>query len=80
MRKRVKLLSLAVAMTVSLLAMGATLVVLGIFDEILNWDLFSYQVEQVLTGIFFASVALSIFGVAIVFVLGVHGTRGPDLI
>ncbi|MEB3885179.1 hypothetical protein [Lyngbya sp. CCY1209] len=81
MRKRVKLLSLAVAMTVSLLAMGATLVVLGIFDEILNWDLFSYQVEQVLTGIFFASVALSIFGVAIVFVLGIQEiVRSIDLL
>ncbi len=72
MRRRIKLLSLTVATTITLLLIGATLVVLGIFDEILNWDIFSSQVEAVLSGIFFASVALSLFGVAITFVLGIQ--------
>lgn len=72
MIKRVKLLSLTVAITIFLLILGATLVVLGIFDEILKWDIFSAQVEAVLSGIFFASVALSIFGVAMTLVLGIQ--------
>ncbi|MGB3514409.1 MAG: hypothetical protein WBA93_35395 [Microcoleaceae cyanobacterium] len=47
MSKKVKLLSLTVAITIFLLIIGTTLVVLGIFDEILNWDIFSSQVEAV---------------------------------
>lgn len=72
MRSRVKLLSLTVWITVSLLIIGATLVVLGIFNSALKWDIFSPQVEAVLYGIFGASVALSTFGVAITFVLGIQ--------
>ncbi|ERT09592.1 hypothetical protein M595_0264 [Lyngbya aestuarii BL J] len=72
MRRRIKILSFTVATTIALLLVGATLVVLGIFDEILNWDIFSAKVEAVLTGIFWASVVLSIFGVAITFVLGIQ--------
>ncbi len=72
MLKKVKLLSLTVVITIFLLILGATLVVLGIFDEILNWDIFSDRVENVLQGIFFASVALSMFGVAITLVLGIQ--------
>ncbi len=72
MKRRIKLLSLTVATTIALLLIGATLVVLGIFDGILNWDIFSSKVEDVLSGIFFASVALSAFGVAITFVLGIQ--------
>lgn len=72
MIEKVKLLSLTVVITIFLLILGATLVVLGIFDESLNWDIFSSQVEAVLSGIFFASVALSIFGVAMTLVLGIQ--------
>ncbi len=72
MRRRIKLLSLTVATTIALLLLGATLVVLGIFNEILNWDIFSRRVEEVLWGIFWSSVALSLFGVAITFVLGIQ--------
>ena len=72
MKRRIKLLSFTVATTITLLLIGATLVVLGIFDDILNWDIFSARVEAVLTGIFFASVALSTFGVAMTFVLGIQ--------
>ncbi|MDJ0555738.1 MAG: hypothetical protein QNJ68_15100 [Microcoleaceae cyanobacterium MO_207.B10] len=72
MKKKLKLLSLTVTITISLLIIGATLVVLGIFDEILNWDIFSSQVEAVLSGIFLASISLSIFGVAMTLVLGIQ--------
>ncbi|HIK34069.1 MAG TPA: hypothetical protein IGS17_07245 [Oscillatoriales cyanobacterium M59_W2019_021] len=72
MKQRVKLLSLTVAITVSLLILGAILVVLGIFDELLQWDIFSYQVEAVLMGVFFTSLALSAFGVAMTIVLGIQ--------
>lgn len=67
---QVKLLSLTVWITVWLLAIAATLVVLGIFNQQLRWDIFSPQVESILYGIFFSAVILSIFGVAIAFVLG----------
>ncbi|MEB3282941.1 MAG: hypothetical protein VKK42_28875 [Lyngbya sp.] len=87
MKRRIKILSFTVATTIALLLLGATLVVLGIFDEILNWDIFSAKVEAVLMGIFWASVALSFFGVAITFVLGIQEIvgaigslkRNPDL-
>jgi hypothetical protein len=67
---RVKLLSLTVWITVWLLAIAATLVVLGVFNQQLRWDLFSPQAESILYGVFFSAVILSIFGVAIAFVLG----------
>ncbi|MDT9192943.1 MULTISPECIES: hypothetical protein [unclassified Limnospira] len=72
MKKRVKLLSFTVAMTVCLLVIGATLAVLGIFDDMLNWDIFSPQVEQVLRAIMAGCIVLSVFGVAITFVLGIQ--------
>jgi uncharacterized membrane protein len=70
MRGQVKLLSLTVWVTLWLLAIAATLVVLGIFNQQLRWDIFSPQVEALLYGIFFSAVILSLFGVAIAFVLG----------
>lgn len=71
MNSRIKLLSLTVWITLLLLSIGATLVVLGIFNAALQWDIFSPQVESVLYGIFFSCVSLSAFGVAITFVLGI---------
>jgi hypothetical protein len=71
MRTPIKLLSLTVWITVWLLVIGATLVLLGIFNEQLKWDIFSPQVEAVLYGIFFACIVLSLFGIAITFVLGI---------
>lgn len=68
--KPIKLLPLTVWMTVWLLVLGATLVILGIFNQQLNWDIFSPQIEQVLYGVFFSCIILSAFGVAITFVLG----------
>jgi hypothetical protein len=72
MRSRVKLLSLTVGATVALLAIGAFLVVLGIFDEYLGWDLFSPETEKGLYGLFFTCLALGGFGAAIAIVLGVQ--------
>ncbi|WP_404786717.1 hypothetical protein [Altericista sp. CCNU0014] len=69
MKQQVKLLSLTVWVTVWLLLLGATLVVLGVFNQQLKWDIFSPQVEAFLYGVFFSSLMLSIFGVAIAFVL-----------
>lgn len=71
-KSRIKLLSLSVASTVVLLAIGAGLVVLGIFNEYLSWDIFSPPVKKVLWGIFSASVALGGFGAAISAVLGIQ--------
>ncbi|MBI4782804.1 MAG: hypothetical protein HY785_16000 [Oscillatoriophycideae cyanobacterium NC_groundwater_1537_Pr4_S-0.65um_50_18] len=70
MKAPVKLLSLTVWITVWLLLIGTTLVILGIFNQQLNWDIFSPQVEQILYGIFFSCIVLSAFGVAVTFVLG----------
>lgn len=71
MNSKIKVLSLTVWITLSLLIIGATLVVLGIFNTALQWDIFSDQVEAVLYGIFFSCVSLSVFGVAMTFVLGI---------
>lgn len=71
MRSRIKLLSLTVGSTVVLLTIGAVLVVLGIFDEVLNWDIFSPEVERMLYAFFGSCVALGGFGAAISLVLGI---------
>lgn len=72
MRNRVKLLSLTVSTTAVLLAAGAFLVILGVFDEYLGWDIFSPEMEKVLWGLFFSCVSLGGFGAAISVVLGLH--------
>ena len=72
MRSRFKLLSLTVGATVVLLAASSLLVVLGIFDDHLGWDLFSPEAEKVLYGLFFTCLALGGFGAAISIVLGVQ--------
>ena len=72
MRDRLRLLSLVVTATVLLLAGSAVLVVLGIFNGYLHWDLFSPEVEKVLYAIFGSCVALAAFGVATSFVLGIQ--------
>lgn len=69
---RFRLLNIAVGITVSLLTIGAFLVVLAIFDERLGWDIFSPAVEKILEGLLMASVTLASFGAAIIFVLGIQ--------
>ena len=72
MRNRIKLLSLTVSATVVLLAIGAVLVVLGIFNESLHWDIFGPVVEKFLYGVFFSCLALGGFGIGISVVLGLQ--------
>lgn len=72
MRTRVKLLSLIVSTTAVLLAFGAFLVILGVFDEYLGWDIFSPEMEKILWGLFFSCVSLGGFGAAISVILGLH--------
>lgn len=72
MRSQIKLLSLTVRATVVLLTVGAFLVVLGIFDGYLGWDIFSPEAEKFLYGLFASSVALGGFGAAICIVLGIQ--------
>jgi hypothetical protein len=72
MRSRFKLLSLMVGATVVLLAIGGFLVVLGIFDDYLGWDIFSPEAEKLLYGVFGSCVALGGFGAAISIVLGLQ--------
>jgi hypothetical protein len=71
-RDRIRLLSLAVTATVLLLAGSALLVVLGLFNGYLHWDLFSPEVEKVLYAVFGSCVALGVFGAAISVVLGIE--------
>lgn len=72
MKHPVKLLPLAVRATVILLLAGAFLVVLGIFDGYLGWDIFSPEVEKLLYGLLGSSVAVAAFGVAVCLVLGIQ--------
>lgn len=71
MKAQVKMLSLTVWITIGLLLTGALLVVLGIFNQQLKWDIFSPQLESILYGIFFSCITLGLFGIAITFVLGI---------
>ncbi|HYU33883.1 MAG TPA: hypothetical protein VEW48_17150, partial [Thermoanaerobaculia bacterium] len=76
MRSHIRLLSLVARATVVLLTFGAFLVVLGIFDDLLDWDIFSPATEKFLYGIFGSSVALGGFGAAICIVLGIQEMVG----
>ena len=62
MKQRVRLLRLVVSFTLVLLTMGATLAVLGIFNEALAWDIFGPKLEALLHGVFGACMALAGFG------------------
>ena len=64
MKSKVRLLSLVVSFTLILLTIGAVLVVLGIFNEAMKWDIFGPQLEAVLYGVFGSCMALAGFGVA----------------
>lgn len=72
MKRRFRLLSLVVQSTALLLAIAATLIVVGIFNESLNWDLFGPRLEAILYGVFGACVALAAVGVALSVVLGIQ--------
>jgi hypothetical protein len=66
------MLTFVIRATAALLAVGATLVIVGTFDSFLGWDIFSKRLESVLYGVFFSSLALAAVGIALCFVLGIH--------
>lgn len=70
MKNKIKPLSLTVGITSLLIIFAALLMVLGIFDEWLKWDIFSPKTEAFLTAVFASSVALASFGFVLTFVLG----------
>jgi len=72
MKQKLHPLVISSSTTVIFLCIGAILVILGLFNEHLQWDIFSPQLEKILYGVFSSSVALGIFGVAITLVLGVQ--------
>lgn len=72
MQSRVRLLNLVVSFTLILLAIGATLVVLGMFNESLHWDIFGPRLEAFLYGVFGSCMALACFGVAMTGIIAVQ--------
>jgi len=72
MKSKVRLLSLVVSFTLILLTIGAVLVVLGIFNEALNWDIFGPRLEAFLYGVFGSCMALAGFGVAMAVIISMQ--------
>ncbi len=72
MKSKIRLLSLVVSSTLVLLILGAMLVVLGIFNEALNWDLFGPKLQACLYGIFASCMALAAFGVAMTGIIAIQ--------
>lgn len=74
MKTKVRLLSLVVSFTLTLLTVSATLVVLGIFNDLLDWDIFGPRLEALLTGVFGACMALAGFGVVMASIIAMQET------
>ena len=72
MKRRIRMLTLVVHATALLVALAAGLVVVGIFNESLDWDLFGPKLEAILVGVFGGSIALAAAGVALTVVLGIQ--------
>lgn len=72
MEARVRQLAQSVRVTVALLLAAGTLIVIGIFNETLKWDIFGPKVEAVLYGVFFSCIVLAVIGVAMTLVLGIR--------
>jgi hypothetical protein len=72
MKTRVRLLNFVVSFTLILLGAGAMLVVLGIFNEGLHWDIFSPRLEAVLYGVFGSCMALAGFGMAMTLIIAIQ--------
>lgn len=72
MKARVRLLTFTAGFTVTLLTIGAMLVVLGIFNGWLKWDIFPPRVEAVLWAVFFTCLSLAGFGFGITCVVGIR--------
>ena len=72
MKSKVRLLNLVVSFTLAFLTLGAMLVVLGIFNAALQWDLFGPRLEAVLYGVFGSCMALAAFGAAMTLVIALQ--------
>lgn len=72
MKSKVRLLSLVVSFTLILLTFGAVLVVLGIFNEALKWDIFGPKLEKFLYGVFGSCMALAGFGAAMAVIISMQ--------
>jgi hypothetical protein len=72
MKSKVRLMSLVVSCTLILLALGAMLVVLGIFNAALHWDIFGPRLEALLYGLFGSCMALAGFGAAMTLVIALQ--------
>jgi hypothetical protein len=70
MKTKVRLLPLIAGATLTLLTLAGILVVVGVFNESLNWDLFGPTAEAALYGVFGSCIALAGVGVAMTLVLG----------
>lgn len=70
MHGKIRVLTLSVQATVFLLLAAAALIVIGIFNESLNWDLFGPKLEAILYGVFGSCVALAFVGLGLVTVIG----------
>lgn len=70
MKPRVRLLTLTVWITSILLVSAGLLVVLGIFNGALDWDLFGPKLQSVLYGVFASCVGLAFVGLGLTLVLG----------
>lgn len=65
------MIQFVVRATASLLGVSAMLVIVGLFDALLGWDIFSPSVEKILYGVFFSCITLACAGIALTFVLGI---------
>lgn len=72
MKSKIRLMSLVVSFTLVLLTIGAMLVVLGIFNAALNWDIFGPRLEAFLYGVFGSCMALAAFGTAMTVILALQ--------
>jgi hypothetical protein len=72
MKAKVRLLNFVVSFTLILLTIGAMLVVLGLFNEGLHWDIFGPKLEAVLYGVFGSCMALAGFGVAMTVIIAIQ--------
>lgn len=72
MKSKVRLISLVVSFTLILLTIGAVLVVLGIFNGALNWDIFGPKLEAILYGVFGSCMALAGFGIAMAVIISMQ--------
>lgn len=66
------MLRLVIRTTAILLAISAVLLIVGLFDALLGWDMFSQGMENLLYGVFSSCLVLGGTGIALSFVLGIQ--------